>query len=213
MHYHHIMIQVQETLVPGVTILRPKMPKLADTLPIPGLPSPSMCLETLIRLYYLRHGFEDADMICVVWLQYIAFSAIRQLRDVAMRRKALSPPLSGPESTRPGSSQVVDELHSSLILVAKGLCDQGRNYQIAATVFELVQASMSEQDRCVLKGILPVERDGKKDGRSRSHGDIGRRVDQKVAMLLHSRYPVNIVKPTDDPESQRLGKLLKEMLL
>lgn len=224
MHYQYVMGQLQDILIPGGTGSCCRMPRQVATLSIPGLPSPGVCLETLIRLHYLRHGFEGADMTCAVWLQLVAFSAIQQLRRIATEKERPAPT---PAFSAPASSPIIDELRSSLILVAKALYDQGRNYHLAASVFELVHGSMSEQDRLVLSGIVPLESDdvgvavggkgrGDGDGDNARRGAVGdnakRRANQKIAMLTRSRHPIDFKPLTDDPGSQRLGQLLQGML-
>ncbi|KAK9420218.1 hypothetical protein SUNI508_06747 [Seiridium unicorne] len=74
------------------------------------------CFETLLRMYYIRHGFEAYDYALFQYLAQLAFSALRDSAAVStnVERK---------------------ELQSTQLLCAKGLWDQGKNVLICQAIF------------------------------------------------------------------------------
>jgi hypothetical protein len=149
-------------------------------------PDPAICLETLIRLCYLRHGFENADMMAAIYLHQIAFNAVKQLQDFAIG-KPRSSFLSQP-----------DDVRSSLLLAAIGLYAQGTNYNLPNFLFRLVHNDMAEDDRALLATVIP-------SAWHRSNPVV----EQQIDMFMQSQYPFSMVKMTDDPESVRIGKFLQ----
>src|SRR5947207_9258861 len=76
-----------------------------------------MCFETLIRLYYLRHGSETASIIFVHFLAFMSFTYTAILKN----------------PTFSSATPSVDDAQAALILAAKCLSDQGRNYYVSET--------------------------------------------------------------------------------
>ncbi|KAH0531151.1 hypothetical protein TsFJ059_000019 [Trichoderma semiorbis] len=138
--------------------------------------------ETIVRLYYLRHGFENADAYMAHCLTVLAFMGVAQL--------AASTTPSLPAPTSP-------EARSTLILAAKGLGEQGQNYYLPFTLFHIVQGQMGSDDLNALQSLTTA-----------CNEDVG--TPQIRARHVQAQYPVNIVNMTDYPQNQRLGSLIKE---
>ncbi|KAG7119701.1 Nitrogen assimilation transcription factor nit-4 like protein [Verticillium longisporum] len=81
------------------------------------------CLDVLLRLYYLRHGFESWNDSLPTWLLFLAQLCVR---DLAQQDDPLSD-----EATV-----------STLMLCAKGLQDQGRSLYIARVFFKMLRLEM-----------------------------------------------------------------------
>ncbi|KAK4231734.1 hypothetical protein QBC38DRAFT_203026 [Podospora fimiseda] len=95
-------------------------------------------LETLVRLYYLRHGFESADSFLVHFLGNLGFisrAAIEQESDA-----------SSLESHR-----------STEILLVKGMNELGRAYYVAKAVMRLQASFMSPEEVELVKRFVDVE--------------------------------------------------------
>lgn len=76
--------------------------------------------ETLLRVYYLRHGFDRLDMTCTAFfLQqgFVSIEALAKGEDPARHR-------------------------STLVLVAKCLYDQGKSAHMARTLYQLLVAQL-----------------------------------------------------------------------
>lgn len=97
------------------------------------------CLETLMRIYYLRHGFESLDNTLVHPLHLLGFSALRDI-----------------SSVEKGSS-TYEAIRSTLVLCAKGLWEQGRNHYVAEVVFRLFKHCLSIDDVLLVEEIIEVE--------------------------------------------------------
>ncbi|KAJ4201344.1 hypothetical protein NW767_006994 [Fusarium falciforme] len=88
-----------------------------------------------------------------------------------------------------------DAALSTAVLCAKGLCDQSRFYYIAEAIFMVLRDSMDPNAAHLLKDFAHTE-----DEEERK---------QLVARQLQSAYPVNIASIADDPEKQRLSRLVE----
>src|SRR2546430_16770231 len=92
---------------------------VADTDPIlehspPNTPQAAlthakMCFETLLRLYYLHHGFETVNIFFTHFLMVQAFASVATLN----------------AQTISSATPSIDDVRATLILAAKSLCDQG----------------------------------------------------------------------------------------
>ncbi|KAI1381121.1 hypothetical protein F4677DRAFT_460363 [Hypoxylon crocopeplum] len=118
------------------------------------------CFETLLRVYYLRHGFESADVTLVQFLHLLGFSA---LKDIASVEKG---------------SATYEAIRSTLLLCAKGMWEQGQNYYVSEVMFRLFRQSLSVDDAQLLRDIVEIEEgDGRTDHmihEIRSRWPIGR---------------------------------------
>ncbi|CAJ2511194.1 Uu.00g068190.m01.CDS01 [Anthostomella pinea] len=86
------------------------------------------CFETLIRLYYQRHGFESYDPTLLKYLHMLGFSTLRDLG------------LSG------GDSPADEDKRATLVLCAKGMWEQGRNSFASEAVFHMLRHSMGPDE-------------------------------------------------------------------
>lgn len=95
-------------------------------------------LETLVRLYYLRHGFEAMDLFLVVPLMYIGFECHEAINDT-------TPP------------HELESLRSTLVLVAHGLYSQRRNHYLAQALYLVIRDRMRPQERTLLRGCANID--------------------------------------------------------
>lgn len=84
-------------------------------------------LETLVRLYYLRHGFEAMDSFMIQFLSLLAFMA---------------------QSTIESGTQgvLLQTLRSTIVLAATGLRDQSHFYYFSRIVFSAVRGGMGPEE-------------------------------------------------------------------
>ncbi|PHH86632.1 hypothetical protein CDD83_9950 [Cordyceps sp. RAO-2017] len=116
----------------------------------PG-PSPRMAfytaskfLQTLLRLYYLRHGFESTDVFLTQPLARAGFMCLDAIQEL--------PPGDRLEAAR-----------STLFLAAKGLYDQGQSHRLAKTLFLVVSRRMRPEEEVLMREI-PSLTDGQDHG-------------------------------------------------
>ncbi|EEU42702.1 uncharacterized protein NECHADRAFT_47693 [Fusarium vanettenii 77-13-4] len=95
-------------------------------------------LLTLIRIYYLRHGFNETVVFICQPLALAAFMCLdaidRQTPDFDL------------EATR-----------STLFLAAKGLRDQARSHYVAESLFQVVKGRMRPEELNLMRGIASIE--------------------------------------------------------
>lgn len=178
--YHNTMIHVCELLVaPPVVDLNVASQRNPHSL----LTYSWACFETLIRIYYLRHGFESTDSYLLHHLTMLAFRSLDSLKSVQVRDGC--------------SPEDVEDLRSTVFLAAKGLRDQGRSYYMPLTLFHLVQEKLNPHDVDAMNRLFtpPQQHDA---------------WIQLQAKHVQAQYPVNVLRITENPEDQRLSELVKE---
>ncbi|KAM3497025.1 hypothetical protein MY10362_009606 [Beauveria mimosiformis] len=97
-------------------------------------------LETLVRLYYVHHGFDSPDYFMVQFLMFLGFMHIRSLATAS-------------------TDELSDAYRSTIYLVAKGLRAQGQNYYVAEVLYRMMRGAMSSSDQRYLGTILNVSVD------------------------------------------------------
>ncbi|KAM0335092.1 hypothetical protein ACHAQA_000127 [Verticillium albo-atrum] len=109
------------------------------------------CLDVLVRLYYLRHGFESWNDSLATWILYLAQLCVRDLA------RAEDP--------------LADEATvSTLLLCAKGLQDQGRSLYVSRVFFHIVRNEVPPQVKELLdRHVTEIERDHSKTGTGANH--------------------------------------------
>jgi len=115
-----------------------------DPTPHPALAHSKMCFETLIRLYYLRHGFEAPNMFFMHFLLVQSFKSMATLK------------------TLTSATPSVDDVQSTLILAGKGLRDQGRNYYLSETVYYILENWMNSEDAELMRKFVHVRKEDSK---------------------------------------------------
>jgi hypothetical protein len=135
LHFHNVMIILFEPLASANSI--------DDTGPKMG-PSPrdivnasKLCMETLIRIHYLRNSYEQGDGMGNMFLHFVAFNT---LRDLAAAEPAQR-----------------DSLLSTVVLCAKALRDQGRSYYFAEVIFAVLRDSMEPETGRLLRDFARIE--------------------------------------------------------
>ncbi|KAJ3538441.1 hypothetical protein NM208_g5904 [Fusarium decemcellulare] len=133
-------------------------------------------LETLLRLYYLRHGFECLDTYLVSLLVEVCTGVIDDMKS-------------------PQSHEELTTLRSTVILLAKGIYEQGQSFFLGKLVFQLVRSKMSPIDLSVLERFVKME--------------PTREDEAKALQQVQMDWPVEITSMEDDPETKSLGNLVK----
>ncbi|CAI6338004.1 unnamed protein product [Periconia digitata] len=178
--YHNILINICEAVISS------QEPYTAPT-PLDDLPavvdSSKACFETILRLYYLRHGFDKADTYLTHGLAVLAFLSINQLK----------PPTLSP--TEPFSPPHLQDIQSALVLAAKGLYSQGCNYHLSYTIFHLVCADIPPRETDLMHQYTDIRKEDLATSKLRANH-------------VRGQYPIKILNLADDPEQQRLDDLV-----
>ncbi|KAJ1337548.1 DNA binding [Microdochium nivale] len=144
-----------------------------------------MRLETLLRMYYLRHGFEFADAFVIQPLSLMAFENLEKLK---------ADPY-GPKS---------DAIRSSLILAAKGLWDQGQSCYVSRTTLCLLRTRIQQAELHETE-LKTLDREV----------NIVLKPDAAECLQIRNvraRWPPSLASLTEDPESQRLSALVERYM-
>ncbi|KAG6006825.1 hypothetical protein E4U21_006632 [Claviceps maximensis] len=130
-YYHHLILAMYEPLLPqGTPRDAPQARQIVDDA--------RKYLHTLIRLYYLRHGFDAMDLFIVQPLMLVATECVEAVKETT-------------------SLHQLEALRSILILTVKGLYEQRLNYYLAKALFWVIRARMRESEVALLKGSVHLD--------------------------------------------------------
>ena len=127
MHYYNLIIFLLETLNLTSTQAR------SDESVQRALNEAKVRLETILRLYFLRHGYESYDIFLLSLLSFLGFMQLKNM-----------------SRTGPGE---LESVRSTVVLIAKGLHDQSRNCYLAEIVFRIMKRNMGADSLYLLKGV------------------------------------------------------------
>ncbi|KAI1494523.1 hypothetical protein F5X96DRAFT_694901 [Biscogniauxia mediterranea] len=153
MHYHNLMIYLFEPFE--------KMDPI-DGEDSPGdiLGQSKACFETLVRLYYLRHGFGSYDATLVQFLPLLGFSSLRDLTTESASGSSHRHNKNNDDdndSSNSSSSVRLEELRSTVVLCAKGLWEQGQNSFAARALFRLYLESLGPAEARLVRDATVVD--------------------------------------------------------
>ncbi|KAF5000287.1 hypothetical protein FGRMN_1919 [Fusarium graminum] len=131
MSYYHILLTIFEPLSDAMTAKKPSSQQIVA--------SSKRNLQTLIRLYYLRHGFEATDLFIVIPLMVIAYDATNTIKEGI-------------------SEEETEKLRSTLILMAYGLYHQRRSHYLAQALFRVIRGKMRPQEIGLLRSSMALEK-------------------------------------------------------
>lgn len=156
-------------------------------------------LETVARLYYMRHGFEACDSSLAYFLALLASISLRALEGGGNGARL---------AAGRGSPEI---LRSTLILAMKGLHDQGRNLHVCKVLFRLLRDRMKPAEADILGRFVvsSVEGVGGGGGDGAEEGE-GEESEADLALHTRSRFPVPVVKMGEDLDAVILETLVEK---
>jgi hypothetical protein len=140
-------------------------------------------LQTLLHMFYHRHGFEAYYIFLLQIFVQLGFDSIERLRT--------------PEARQEHFPAIMKATRATLILCAKGLRDQGRNFFLSELVFRILRDKMNPVDVKLLKDWARIKDEDKREKSMLEH--------------VHSEYPVNMQSISSNPADRRLNRLLQSM--
>jgi hypothetical protein len=144
-------------------------------------------LESLLRIYYLRHGFEAYDSMLLVHLVHLANVTLARLAQIER-----TPEL------RDSSLDETETLRSTLILCLKGLHDQSKNFYLSGVVFDVMKNRLSQENRNLVGKFVTLANPDAED----------RAIDRSQRII--SDYVIPVVNLNEDPEAGRLVNMVQE---
>ncbi|RKL38961.1 hypothetical protein BFJ72_g7091 [Fusarium proliferatum] len=169
MYYHHLLLTIFEPLYDAETTREPSPQRIVA--------GSKRNMQTLVRLYYLRHGFEAMDLFIVIPLMVMGYDSIDAIK----------------EDT---STEEIEFLRSTLILIAQGLYYQRRNHYLAQALFRVIRGKMRPQEIGLLKSSMALDR---------YEADP----EPEMAVAVRSHWPVSVVEKREDMESHILTNLVE----
>ena len=104
----------------------------------------SVHLESILRIYYLRHSFESYDSTLTVFLVHLANLTLEPIRQLEQ----------DPASERKDTSEA---LLSTLILCFNGLYEQSKSAYIAIVMLALMRKQLSAEIRNTVGRYVTIE--------------------------------------------------------
>lgn len=173
MYYHNLILSIYEPLI-NVKTNHNQQEAVQQIVN-----DSSKYLQTLVRLYYLRHGFDAMDLFIAVPLMLIGFKCIDAINGQT-------------------SESNLEDLRSTLVLVAKGLYSQRRNHYLAEALYRVVRGRMRPQEVSLLKDTVNLDDDDNEKAAGR----------QAMAQNVRSHWPVSNVRKDEDVEKYVLNNLV-----
>ncbi|RGP70996.1 nitrogen assimilation transcription factor nit-4 [Fusarium sporotrichioides] len=129
--YYHLLLTIFEPLLDVTNAT-------SEASPHQIVASAKKNLNTLVRLYFLRHGFEAMDLFMVIPLMLIGYESISLINDDT-------------------PADEIESLRATLILVAQGLYYQRRNYYLAQVLFRVIRGKMRQQEIGLLESSMALK--------------------------------------------------------
>ncbi|UKZ74079.1 hypothetical protein TrVFT333_001735 [Trichoderma virens FT-333] len=136
-------------------------------------------LETVWRLYYLRHGFEFYDPCLLQTQILLGFMSSRALS----RSLELTP-------------EHAELFRSTVVLAGKGLHDHAKQSFLGDTTFCLLRDTLDPEHVRLLKDYVGIS----------EAPDVEKK--RLIAKQVHSEYPISTVSIAEDPDSYRVGNIV-----
>jgi hypothetical protein len=145
MYYHHLLLTIFEPLLNAATAT-------SEASPHHVVSSAKKNLHTLVRLYFLRHGFEAMDLFIAIPLMMIGYESLNLINDNT-------------------PADEIESIRATVILVAQGLYYQRRHYYLAQVLFRVIRGRMRQQDIGLLERSMALKL-----------GDVDRDLELAVAV-------------------------------
>lgn len=181
MHYYQVVNKLLQspTLACEENLdIRSNLIKLFGQLPMELVLNAQASLEILLRAYYLRHGFDYLDAYLVAVLMESCLAAIISINQESRKADAAA-------------------LQSSIILLAKGIHEQGQNLFLGQLVFQLVEGKMRPQEVEMMKYFIRHDPEAMSNTFAMSQ--------------IQMEWPVDVHSVEDDPDVKRLGDLVQQL--
>ncbi|KAL1837226.1 hypothetical protein VTJ49DRAFT_4108 [Mycothermus thermophilus] len=138
MHYKHVLVDLVRPILGYAGPVTPGSAQTPRDIYVEAVTH----FETLLRLYYLRHGFEATDAFLLHFLGFFAHITIDAVE------------------TSAGSS-FLEARRSTLLLVMKGIYDQSRAHFLAKAILRLQASHMRPEDVELLTRFVFVDLEDK----------------------------------------------------
>lgn len=149
-------------------------------------------LETLLRVYYLRHGYEHGNIFLSHCLAQLGFAALNRIAALSATDE---------DPTRAAPTSDLHSLRATLALVGKGLHEQGQSYFLNKAILRIFKARLGSIERQQLVQVV---------------GNIEAAEPGVAAQMRHVRsrlWPSALSYTDAEREVHRLGHVVEELEL
>lgn len=153
-----------------LTLFKPLLDMPTDRVPSPYqiVADATRYLQTLNRIYFLRHGLEAMDLFIIILLMLSATDCVDALEGAN-------------EQTSPEELESLRSTLILLLLVTMGLFTQRKNHCLANPLFHVILGRMRPADVALFRRVGTI------------HANV-LRGEMDMAVAVRSRWPVSIVK-------------------
>ncbi|XWW92809.1 hypothetical protein V2A60_000736 [Cordyceps javanica] len=185
MYYYHLLLSIYAPLLDAAVAPYQHTPEEV-------VASSRKYMHTLMRIYFLRHGYESMDLFIVVPFMLVAEDCLERIA------------AAGATEGEHEDDAALEELRATVMLIAKGLHDQRHNHYLAEVLWRVLRGKMRRAELVLLRRVLSLDDGGAGDGQSSE-----REEPQEMLQVVRSHWPVSVVKRKEDLESKVLGKLVE----
>ncbi|KAL6907142.1 hypothetical protein GGI43DRAFT_420896 [Trichoderma evansii] len=129
-YYHHLILTIFEPLLQTQTRQEAHIRQV--------ITDSKRYLQTLVRLYYIRHGYDAMDLFIVIPLMLTASDCVEAINDETPAAQ-------------------LELLRATLILAATGLYTQRRNHYLAEALFRVIRGRMRPREVALLKDTMKID--------------------------------------------------------
>ncbi|RFN50766.1 nitrate assimilation regulatory protein nira [Fusarium flagelliforme] len=184
LQYHTFIINVCEFLI---SQKNPTLAPEAQRTVTQALTDSCNGFESIMLLFYLRHGYDMQDRIMTQYLSILAYMALKQLRG-------------------PVSQQEVQENRGILTIAAKGVSVQGKYYYLTHLVSVVLQGEMDPEDLVVLQQSTIGRQEDRSTENARAQHDQSQHPisivsikDRRLGDLVKRYSTINLQDHKPDP--------------
>lgn len=114
-----------------------------------------VCLETLVRIYQMRHGINFYDSSMCYYFAFMGTCILQALSEyyVALAASASSTAVDAPSTDLPSRARL-DAYRSALIMCAKGLHENGKSSYVCQVTYYILRGSMPPRERDMVLGYI-----------------------------------------------------------
>jgi hypothetical protein len=145
----------------------------------------SASLETIFRLQYIRHSFDNQQDFFLYFCILIGNMAIESLSGIR--------DINNDTSDSEDLQTMQKALRQTLILCTQGLQSQGQSLHLANVTLRALQARVDLEDLQLVQSYYKVRAEAGQD---------------LIATYVQSTWPIPIIKMNDDPNKGLLDNLL-----
>lgn len=156
--------------------------------------------ESLLRVYYLRHGYEHGDIHLGHGLAQLGFITLHRMDSSSPTASSTNGATGRTTTTTTTATPNINELRATLLLACKGLHEQGQNYFVDKAILRALKAKMGPVEQQLLSQIIVNTDEAEPEVTPQMRN-------------VRSKVLPSAIAYTGDTEEHRLGHLVEKLTL